>query len=429
MMESLFSYLSTVFSFSCYLLMYKYLRKSIIKINSFKILFILLVSLISFLLTKNNLVLINFFGNIIFICILNKIFFEENLKNCIYYGLISYIIAMFSDALTSMIISNSDIMNFNTFVQNIKLRTLLIFPVFFISFIIIMIPPIKYFINLLFDKLINKITISNKKLKLLFSISILITILFCLNAYDKVNKTGHLLIIVLIISFTILFIIILYLIYHETQIEQVNKKIIEENNYIKGIAKQDEEFKHNLVNNLLGIKTVSNNKTNKLIDELISDYRQEYKNITNINDLPNGVQSIIYRKAYEENIEDLNLIVDNSIKKELYNILNPKKYNHLCTAIGILFDNALQAVKYNREKAIEINFLEDNENIYFILKNSFSNFIDLEELGSEKFTTKTKGHGIGVNYIKKLKTLELKNEIINNMFVSKIIIKKTKKYS
>ena len=115
------------------------------------------------------------------------------------------------------------------------------------------------------------------------------------------------------------------------------------------------------------------------------------------------------------------------IEKELCDILSAKKYNHLCTAIGILFDNALQAVKENKEKAIEISFIEDNENVYFILKNSFSNFIDLEELGKNNFTTKFNGHGIGVNYISKLKTLNIKNEIINNMYVSKLIIKKSKK--
>jgi two-component system sensor histidine kinase AgrC len=250
---------------------------------------------------------------------------------------------------------------------------------------------------------------------------------FCLNAYNRVDRFNHSITILGIFCFTLIFIFTLYLLYHEYQIEQCNKKIIEENNYIKSIAKKDEEFKHNLINNLLGIKTVSNSKTNKLIDELISDYQKDYKNITNINDLPNGVQSIIYRKAYEDVIEGLNLIVTNNIKNELYDLISPKKYNNLCTAIGILFDNALEAVKNTPEKIIEINFCEDVQKIYFVIKNTFSNVMDLEETGKKNFTTKKTGHGIGLNYLKNLKTLELENKIINDIFIIKLSIKKNKK--
>ena len=424
MIENIFAYLSTVFSFSCYIFMYKILSKNKLIIKFKYILTVVVVSCISYLFTKNNLVVLNLFSNLFFVCYFNKLFSNNEVKACIYYGMISFIIILFSDALTSMLISNYNIMNFDIFLKNQLLRTLLVFPVFIFAIIISALPPIKFFVRLLFDKFLNKITITKKFFQSLLSIIILITILFLLNAYNRVNKFGHFTILLGITTLAVLLIAVLYFMYQEYQIKQVNKKIIEENNYIKNIAKQDEEFKHNLINNLLGIKTISNKETNKLIDELINDYRQDYKNITNINDLPNGVQSIIYRKAFEENIDDLNLIVDNSIEKELYDILNPKKYNHLCTAIGILFDNALQAVKDNTQKVIEINFLEDNENIYFVLKNSFSNFIDLEEFGKRNVTTKINGHGIGINYVSKLKTLELKNEIINNMFVSKLIIKK-----
>lgn len=424
MIESMYAYISTTFSFCCYILIFKFLRKKNISLNFKKIISLLSISFISFLLAKNNLVLVNFCFNIIFICLLNSIFFKVKIKECIYFGIISYLFAILSDASISMLLTNSEISNFKKFLENDIFRISLIFPVFMISILLILFPPMNYLINVFYDKFIEKDSINKRKLRILILISLLLLILFTLNAYNKVNKAGHFFIIVLIISFVLLSIFIINLMYKEFQIDQVNKKIIEENRYIKEIARQEEEFKHNLVNNLLGIKTVGNKKVNNLIDELILEYKTDYKNITNINDLPEGILSIIYRKSYDENIDNLNLAVDNLLKNELINVLSPKNYNHLCTSIGILFDNALYAVKSCKEKIIEITFLEDNEFIYYVQKNSFNNIIDLEKTGTKDFTTKKNGHGIGLNYISKLKNIEIKNTIINNMFATKLKIKK-----
>lgn len=429
MINHIINYISLISNLTTCLIAYKIITKERINLNLFKLILLLFLTFISLFIRYFNNGMLTLLSNILFIYITLKCFYKIPIIKTIFYDMILTIICLFSDVIVSFLICTNNLLNVEKFQQNYLFRIILNIPACFFILSISMLPFINRNVNKIYEKFICKMKL--KKTSILFFLAVfsVLIIAFCLNYYNEVNKIGHSIIILGIMSFTFLFLFTLYLMYQEYQIEQVNKKIIEENNYIKNIAKQDEEFKHNLINNLLGIKTIANKKTNKLIEELINDYQQDYKNITNINDLPNGVQSIIYRKAYEENIEDLNLVVDNSIEKELYDILNPKKYNHLCTSVGILFDNALQAVKNDSNKIIEINFLEDNENIYVILKNSFSNFIDLEEVGKRNFTTKTKGHGIGVNYVSRLKTLEMKNEIINNMFVSKLIIKKAKKYS
>jgi len=428
MMEVIISFVFLLMNLLTCILSYRIITKEKIMFNKKNIFLLLIFTIISVVIRYLNNILINLITNIYFIYKLIKIYFNTTGKKSIYFSIILSIILVFSDAFCSMIIKSKYLVNFTIYLEKTIFRAFLIVPMCLIAIIFCSLPFVKIMINIFYDKFINKIKLNKKTLLFLSLFIIIFFLLFCLNAYNEVDKFGHSIIILGLISFTMLFVAVLYFMYNEYQINLVNRKIIEENNYIKSIAKQDEEFKHNLVNNLLGIKTIANKKTSKLIEELINDYQQEYKNITNINDLPNGIQSIIYRKAYEENIEDLNLIVDNLIKKELYDLLNPKKYNHLCTSIGILFDNALEAVKNNNEKIIEINFSEDEDNIYVVLKNPFTNFIDLEEIGKRNVTSKLKGHGIGVNYISRLKTLKLKNEIINNMFVSKIIVKKSKKY-
>lgn len=424
MIETLVSYLFLLINLVVCILSYTILTKEkfIFKKNVFFI--IPLMALVILIIRYFNNIYLNLITNIIIILVGLVIFYKIPFIKSLYYSLIMMLVSLFCDAIISMIISNKYLIDFLNFQYNFYFRSLLIIPVCTIYLLFLSIPKIKIIINLFYDKYISKIIF--RKINILyFSLIILLcSLFFCFNAYNKVDRFGHFIVILGIFSFILIFIFTLYLLYREYQIKLLNKNIINENKYIKFISEQEEEFKHNLINNLLGIKTVANKKTSKLIDDLLVNYKHDYKNLSNINDLPNGIQSIIYRKAYDENIENLNLIVDNLIEKELYDILNPKKYNHLCTSIGILFDNALEAVKDIKNKIIEINFFEDEQNLYIILKNSFSNVIDLENIGKKNYSTKEKGHGIGLNYLLKLKTIVIKNEIINDMFISKLIIKK-----
>lgn len=420
-------YLSVFLSYASYIILYTLISKEKAHLTLPNILGILFLSFLSSMIGKLNYVFLNLCTSILIICAVLKLFFKISIKKSFYFCIVLSIISLICDAAVSLLMSNKYIINFLDFQNNRIFRSMLAIPVIMLSCLISNISIIKNIINKFYNKYISKLKFNKKYILILLLVLIILITTFSLNGYNRTDKIGFIFSTICIVVLINMVIITLYLIYREFQIDQCNKKIIEENKYIKEIAKQDAEFKHNLINNLLGIKTISNKKTNKLIDCLIEDYQVDYKKITNINDLPNGIQSIIYRKAYEENIDDLNLIVNNYIKEEIYDILTPKKYNHLCTSIGILFDNALEAVKNNFEKVIEINFEEDQEYIYFILKNSFSNILDLEETGKKNYTTKKNGHGIGLNYIKKLRTLEMKQEIINNTFIIKLRIKKVKK--
>ena len=426
MIESIVTYFFLLLNLITYLIGYHFLTKEKIIINVVNVILILVITIISLMIRYYGNLFLILFSNIFFIYILLKKFYNLIFSKALYYDLICVIISLFCDAFLSLIIGNMYLQNYELLQNNYFIRNLLNIPLCFLIILITLLKPIKILSNNFYERFIKKITFSKTFIGILTLLILIILISFCLNVYNKIGKSGHLLIIFGIFYFTFLFFVILYVLYKEYQIKLLNKNIMEENKYIKDVAKQEEEFKHNLVNNLLGIKTVGNKKVNKLIDELILEYKTDYKNITNINDLPEGILSIIYRKAYDENMDNLNLAVDNLLKNELINVLSPKNYNHLCTSIGILFDNALYAVKSCKEKIIEITFLEDNEFIYYVQKNSFNNIIDLEKTGTKDFTTKKNGHGIGLNYISKLKNIEIKNTIVNNMFATKLKIKKIK---
>lgn len=425
-METLSAFITIFFSYFTYLIMYKILTSENIKLNLLNVGFIVLASFLSLEINYLNNVFLSLFYTLFVIFTELKICFKHSIKKTIYYSLMLIFITLISDAITSHLIDFNNISNFQNFRRNIILRTLVSLPVIFTSIIICIVPFIKKLINLFFEKYFNKLKLNKESLLWMIILISSTLIIFAFNGYNSPNKINFIISSTYILIFIIMLFISLILLYKDYQTKILNKNIVNENKYMKDIARQEKEFKHNLINNLLGIKTVASKKVNQLIDELISEYKTDYKNILNINDLPDGVLSIIYRKAYEENIDNLNLAVDNKIKKDLIDMLSPKNYNKFCTSIGILFDNALDAVKFCKEKIIEINFLEDEEYIYYIQKNSFNNVIDLERTGTKEYTTKKSGHGIGLNYVKNLKTIETKNEVINNMFITKIKVKKIK---
>lgn len=416
---SYFSLFSNLFTT---LLAYKILTKEKLRLNLFNICIFLLFTGISLIIRISQNITLILLSNIFFYIISIKQFYKLKDIKAIYYSIVIVILSLFSDALISVIISNKLLIKYNNYI----LKNILNIPVCITILALCNIKSIKNLTNKFYIKYIEKIKSFHFSLSIITIFVLLIFFAFWLNAYKQIPRLHHIYIVIGIILFVFSFVVALYLIYEEYQTRILNKNIVNENKYMKDIARQEKEFKHNLINNLLGIKTVASKKVNQLIDELISEYKTDYKNILNINDLPDGVLSIIYRKAYEENIDNLNLAVDNKIKKDLIDMLSPKNYNKFCTSIGILFDNALDAVKSCKEKIIEINFLEDEEYIYYIQKNSFNNIIDLERTGTKEYTTKKSGHGIGLNYVKNLKNIETKNIVINNMFITKIKVKKIK---
>ena len=427
MMEYIIGYLSLIPNLIVPLISCKLLSKKKLYVKVSNVIVLLLLAILSLITMYFKIGLLVLFVNIFSIILLLSLFFKFPIRKCIYYGIVISIICMFCDALSSFVISNNVLVDVSKLQNNMYLRIILSFIVWLLIIAISFIPRLSVVINKYYDNYFIKMKISMKTTAIISIIVLNISLLFLIYYYKQVDKVGRMFVFSGIIMIVILIIVLIIMRYYNYQYEQVNKKILNENYYIKQIVKQDAEFKHNVINNLLGIKTVSNRKASILIDELINSYQTEYKTISNINDLPNGIQSIIYKKAYEQNIDDLNLIVDNTIKSELYDVLTPKQYNNLCTSIGIIFDNALDAVKETTKKVIFIEFEEDDERIFINIKNSFLNIIDLDE-NSEKFkTTKRDGHGIGLNYIYKLKTLEFKTQILNNMFINKIVINKTKK--
>ena len=102
--------------------------------------------------------------------------------------------------------------------------------------------------------------------------------------------------------------------------------------------------------------------------------------------------------------------------------------------IGEYFDNAIYAASESSEKELNLDlFLNDNKYI-FILSNTYKENFDIKLINKNGYTTKGKGHGLGLyeidKIIKKSKFIDSSYEVVDNYFVVNLtlnIIKQVEK--
>ena len=420
MMDFILGTIGTLFVLSINIFEYKQITKEKLKISISNVSMIILSAVLIIFLSYTQEYLLKVLALLILTNILIINFYKEDVLKTFYYTFFIWIFLIFSDIALSVIIMLNKL-SFYDISSNIIFRTFLTIPVSFLQFLLILFS--KSILIKIYDRYYKKITNNTIFIFLLSFFIMSLSFLSCLSLYKSQKNVESYIIIVFIV---ILLLIIVYLIKYiikSYNLSSLNKNIINENKLIREMSKNDAIFKHNLINNLLGIEVVANKKAKLLIDELIIKYRNDYEKISNINELPSGIQGLIYKKIYLKNISDLNFRVENGFEGDIEKLMTSKNYNLLSETIGILLDNALEAVENCNNKIVVIDMEKTDDNIFFEIKNSFDTQLDFEDLGSAKYTTKKNGHGIGMNYLLENKNVELKSSIVNNLFQVKAIIK------
>ncbi len=171
-----------------------------------------------------------------------------------------------------------------------------------------------------------------------------------------------------------------------------------------------------------------------IINDMIKEsYKQDSKILAELKNIPKGgIKGLLYYKIIVAKNNKLNICIDISptIKGQIERLTN-EEVKTICRLIGIYLDNAIEASQESRKKMLVIEVYKLNKKINIVFSNTFKNEVNLEQISKKGYTTKGKGHGKGLYLAKKLiiknDWIEEKNQIINKLYVQRLIINKNNK--
>ncbi len=411
---------------------YTYILKRLgnYKISKLKeILFIIAISFFRLLLAfyiKNTAIQLGIYY-VVFMLSAYKIYSNKNVLFLNYF-ILTFIVFIFSDNIMGyLLIYKLKIMNyFNNqiyimIVLNLSLITC------FIS------------ISYLLSKL-NLVNFSNYLTKedklavfmycIFIIISYVITLIF-LNLYSqKLNE--YFFILITIFSCILIVHFIIFFILNRLHIERIEKKHLEiYSNIIEKSLENTKKYKHDF-NNIL--KTIEGYLQTEDIQglkeyfykQILKNYKINHNNmyhLANINDIPvKGLLSIkiseiIYNGIYF-NLNILNEIEDFVIKQI-----------DICRILGILIDNAIEASLESNDKTINLGIINDVNEIYIIISNSYKEKPKLHKLFEDGYSNKVDHSGLGLSIVKefqekKYKNIDLNTFIEDHLFHIELIIKR-----
>lgn len=391
--------------------------------------FYLLVFTIFFII--NSLVfdnIVKLLGTLLILFLNYKLIFKQDTMSSIYYAITTCLVFTVSETLFALLISLVDyIFSINFASTTIKS-----------SYANILISIIATLLSYIFRNTIQKYIqkLNKRKNGLVIFVGIITTLTSLAAIYKLSNNNwqfnyAFVLNLVIIIGCILLMIV---LIKQYIEAKEVTKKYKLQEDYLKTSADLIERYSstiHKYKNNLITIRGYINSdkvKAITYIDNLLENYKEKkYSWVSKINYFEiDTLRYLIYYKLSKAEDKNLKLVI--TVSKDLKNIkykeLPVNQIGVLADIIGEYLDNAIYAANESDEKIIILDlYIQDNV-INFVLSNTYRNKVDINLITRSGYTTKGKGHGLGLydvdKQIKKLTCIENEYEILDNYFTVKV---------
>ena len=211
----------------------------------------------------------------------------------------------------------------------------------------------------------------------------------------------------------------------ETLLRIINKSQGDKIKLYNTLVEDYRVLKHNMINQLLAIRSVANKDAQGLIDDRLNNYESNVDIITCIENAPPGIRNLLYIKLNQLNkSKEVTVNVECDMEHDIVANLKPEIYNILSESIGICLDNAMYSVGH--KGIINIRIYESTNFLFVEITNTFSGMLDIDNFGNINYTTKTNGHGIGVSSILRNSKIKYVSKICNNKFISTLKVKLNK---
>ncbi len=330
----------------------------------------------------------------------------------IFYVIIIWVYGMILDLITMLILS----LGYLIFDYNAYDNFFTIFPSLIICMMFIVLGNIKVirkFTNYLY-KCVCKIKYYDFILIVLAIFTLMAAIVFSINIR---KLTIGILLLLTVFAILLVFITTIKMKFLDNEYKIFLNTLRENNNFYIKMDEENRLFKHNLLANLLAVKSVSNKASRNLVNELISKLNYNVDFMNQIKNIPYGLTGIVYEKIHPY-AHKLDIKLDNKIDCDIFNVLKPRRYNVLVEKLMLMIDNALEASSLSVDKIVVINMYLEDDKIIVEVKNSFADSIDVDSLGKLSYSTKGHNRGFGLFTIFRDSEVGVKVKIVNNMFVA-----------
>ncbi|MBD9115473.1 GHKL domain-containing protein [bacterium] len=182
--------------------------------------------------------------------------------------------------------------------------------------------------------------------------------------------------------------------------------------------KEYRDMRHNLLNDLLAIKTSKFN--DEVIDRMVRKYKKNYQIDNDLKTNEFGINGILDIKM--KNAEMLGVkIAYNKTLNDLTKFYEKIDYLRLCEAIGIVMDNAIEAAMDLDEKIVYVD-IDTDKGFHMKVINKFLNAVDIDKMFINNYSTKKRSSGLGLNYLYGLKSkgIYTKINIVDDTFIVSI---------
>lgn len=396
------------------------------KLDSLKFLLLMwLYCIIVFFFITNQL---RFILCIIVSCIIMYFILKIKDKKVILYAFNMVIIMSVAEILSTLIlvllgINSQEIVNNSNYnlIANILISTLTI--------IIVNFPVIKNMIK----KIINLFDKKSNLINYLYVFLLVLYLIVSKNGLELVLKSNYYVNILFVIGIVIIFVIIIKNESKYEQLKEENKQMYNHVTKYEKIITEQGKANHEFKNQLMVIRGYAQMKSDKLIeyiDSITKDANKTHSSylISQLNKFPEGgIKGLLYYKLsiMDEQKIKYELYVETGVKTKL-NTLSVNMYKNITKILGVLLDNAIDASKKSKDKRIIVSVSKEKSNVIFNISNTYKGKLDLDKIGTG-FTTKGFGHGYGLRLVndimKETNSFEVKNEILDKYYVSKLIIK------
>ena len=193
----------------------------------------------------------------------------------------------------------------------------------------------------------------------------------------------------------------------------------------------EQMYRHELKNNLSIIRSLTDDKKiiKKIDDMLKFSIILDENDIETLKNIPKGgLKGLIYYKIALAKSNNINLTVEISPKvKKIFKKITDKDLKQICIILGIYIDNAMEASMKTKKKNVTLEIYETNNQLAFVISNTYKELIPIEKMKLDGYTTKGEGHGKGLYYVNKLlsksKNFSTEQMFLDEYFIQKLYIK------